>query len=97
MVKEEKIAVPFPVYMELQIEEILGAYNMWMTGEKINRSPTPEDAAMNYILNGGPENFAKRYTHNVPKIILCIACITYTVRRTLVPKFTGPVCRSFSF
>ena len=96
MVDQKKRAVSFSVYMKLQIDEILGDYNMWVTGINIRRPPTPEEAAMNYILNGGPQNFAARYTYKIPKIVLCIVCAAYQARKIFNTKFNGSLCQSFS-
>lgn len=46
--------------MQAQIREALSATNVWLAGEILGRSPTPEEAIMHYGHNGGPEDFARR-------------------------------------
>jgi len=60
---QKTILSSFQEYMERQICEILGEFNMWLAGEKLGHPPTKEEAVMHYILYGGAKNFAERYSY----------------------------------
>jgi hypothetical protein len=49
--------------MNRQICEMLSEFNMWVTGEKLGHPPTKEEAVMHYVIHGGAENFAERYSY----------------------------------
>ncbi len=59
--ENEVIVVPLEIYIAMQVGEILGPVNMWLAGEKLGRLPTPDEAALHYVENGGAEDFAHRH------------------------------------
>jgi hypothetical protein len=54
-------------YIEEEVKEILGPFNMWVTGEEVGHPPSREEAFKHYHKNGGTENFRKKYAHLVKK------------------------------
>jgi hypothetical protein len=54
-------------YHEMEIEEMLGSFNMYCSYLELGRKPDNNEAAMHYVLNGGAEKFHKKYGH-----LLCL-------------------------
>lgn len=54
-------------FLQKQTEEALKSpENAWFAGEKLGHSPSPNEAIMYFIQNGGAENFRRRWdeSHN---------------------------------
>jgi len=50
--------------MQLQIEEIEGPVNSWLTGEVVGHSPTSAEKVWHYIKHGGADDFARRWANS---------------------------------
>jgi len=48
-------------YLEEQLSEMLGPFNLWVAGQTLGHSPSDSEAVKHYIENGGAEDFAHRH------------------------------------
>ncbi|OHA84894.1 MAG: hypothetical protein A2591_01040 [Candidatus Yonathbacteria bacterium RIFOXYD1_FULL_52_36] len=40
-------------YLQMQVEKVLSPFNVYVTGKKLGREPTPDELAWNYLENNG--------------------------------------------
>ena len=61
--EQGRIIVPRDEYIDLQIKEMLGEDNVYFTTMNLglDRFPTRDQLAENYVNKGGADNFARRY------------------------------------
>ena len=82
-----KTVLTFKEYLRQQMEQILSPDNKWFAGEKLNRTPTVDEAAEHFVAHGGAENFANQYSYEVPsKIKMIVGWIIKRLKSFLYNK-----------